>query len=362
MQQAIHRRNEPGHSTSHRPRPRVRRAGTRAVGAALRALALGVEMTGRRVACLLALAVTLLAGSATAHPDLPLLNERVRLEPEGSLVVRTALHYHRLVARYHMAEPSDGVVALRVVRGDDVSSASATPFEPDPADVLLDEALTGSGVVNRLVPCCLDVAWQSVVVELRNDGTVPVTLDLRLWAVHDEFAVVSLRAEDGAATIPLALFGLLGGAGLVAGRRREGGQGPASRPWGRIASTLFVTAGVAALALAVTGMARYGGGPSDGLVAIVADLPVPGSVFGSRAATVMSVLMVAWLGAIGAWFAAARHHESGDGPGLAVLGAALATVTLASAAVMSVSYGGSWVPVAQGLVLAVPVAWRAARL
>ena len=110
-----------------------------------------------------------------------------------------------------------------------------------------------------------------------------------------------------------------------------------------------------AATLSAAGAIRYGAGPVDGLIAIMADLPVPGGPFGSRGATVMGLLLLAWVASIALWIRAAGLAGSERRPRLVVLGAALAVVSLATGLAMGWTYDRWSVPVGLGLVLALPL-------
>jgi hypothetical protein len=190
-------------------------------------------------------------------------------------------------------------------------------------------------------------------------------VDLRAWLVHDEFAVVVQRAEPGALEVPLALFLALGVSATTVsarGRRRRidvvggaGARSPGALPLAWSAG-VFVWACALAAGLAVAGIARYGTGPIDGLIAIMADVPVPGGPFGSRAATVMGVLMLAWMASIGLWVRAVHAGAHVWSRWTARLGLGLAAVSLAAGVAMGWTYGAWAVPLGLALVLAVPLA------
>ena len=315
----------------------------------------------RRASIVLLVGVLLgLAATALAHADVPLIEGEFRLEPGEEFVVPTALHYHRLALRYRVAGADDTAFSLRVVLGSEPDALDDAPATA----TMLQATLAGSGSRSQLIPCCDGVAYQEMLLELRNDGDAPATLELRAWALHDEFAVVSTRVEPGAAIVPAALFGLLGLAawGAVRGSRTRSHRvaGRAARQALRGSAALFGVAVVAVVALGATGMVRYGGGPVDGIVAVMADLPIPGGPFGSRAALAMGVLLLSWLTAHGLWYAAVASGTGVDatGQGSALrtrrLGAALAATSLMGGVSMGVSYG-SWVPPILALLLVAPV-------
>jgi len=305
-------------------------------------------------------AALLVVPPALAHPDVMLHDGPLRLAP-GEVVVRPmALHFHRLVARWAVHGPATEGLWLLVVPAETVGASASAP-----EDAWFAAPLFGDGRLSQLIDCCMDVSYRHLLLVLRNDGDVTVALDLRAWAMHDEFAVVSARAEQGAVEVPLALFALLGFASLAAAardrRRLDGAVVP--RGWALTASAgLFAAALATAAALGFAGAVRYGGGPVDGMIAVLADVPLPGGPFGSRAALLLGVLLLAWLAAIGAWVLAVGQGAHRRSRWALPLGTVLAFVSLAGGIAMSWTYGGSVVPAALGLVLATPVAVSAWRL
>jgi hypothetical protein len=306
----------------------------------------------RAVVRLLVLVALMAAAPLTwAHPDAMLVAERLMIEPGASVTLPASVHFHRLVVRYEVVG-SDGA-SLRM---------AVAPFATDAPAVGI-ATLDGTGRLNHLIDCCLDADFSGYSVIVRNDGPAPAALDLRAWIVHDEFAVVARAAEPGALEVPLVLFLALGVAAVVvAGRRRR--QGPVAAHTGRRALQwsrgLFVVAVVVALVLGFAGMVRYGAGPVSGMVAIMADLPVPGGPFGSRMASVMGVLLLAWAGAVGAWVVAVARGA--DHRSVAPLGLALATVHLGGGVALGWTYDAYAVPVVLGLALALPLATSVAML
>jgi hypothetical protein len=260
-----------------------------------------------------------------------------------------SLHYHRLVARY---DASGGPIVLEVVPG---GAGEASP--------VVRRELVGSGRLHALVACCLDAGYSPYWLVLRNEGSGTVQLQLRAWLVHDEYAVVAEAAEPGAVEVPGGLFALLGSWALLAVARRRGltsGGGRHARAaasFRRAMRASLLAASIAslvALALGVAGAVRYGTDPIVGMMAIMADLPVPGGLFGSRAAFLLALVMLTWSGAFVLWIvAAARAETRAERRRLALLGIALAGTHLAGSLAMTLAYGAV-VPVALGLVLALP--------
>jgi hypothetical protein len=303
---------------------------------------------GRRfgAACLLAA-----ASLAWAHPDAMLVDGRFTIEPGASATFPASVHFHRLVARYDVVSPDAANLRLEVV-----------PFAAGATEVA-SAPLRGAGRVHHLIDCCLDADFSGYDVVVRNGGPAAATFELRAWVVHDEFAVVARAAESGAVEVPLALFLALGVAAVLVAHRarvretRYGGSAPGGRRAFLWSLGLFGAAVAVALALGVAGMLRYGTGPVSGLVAIMADVPVPGGPFGSRMALVMGVLLLGWVGAVGAWIVAVAGGAHLASPrGIAGLGLALAAVHLAGGCAMGWTYGAFAVPVGLGLALALPLA------
>lgn len=289
-------------------------------------------------------------GAASAHEDLPIVDATIDLAPGASATFPTALHYHRVVGTYALADAASSV-SIRMV------AAGEGGFD----ELLVDRA-EETGRLNALIRCCDGQAWAEAELQVRNDGSQPATIDLRAWAMHDDFAVVVDRAESGAMSVPLVLFlglgGAAGGAAWRDRRRRDAVSGspamPASLLW---SAGLFVAALVAAASLGLAGMLRYGAGPVDGMIAILADVPVPGGPFGARDAMVMSVLMLAWMGAIGFWSRSVHVGAHRSSPWPVRLGLALGLVSLAGGLAMGWTYGSYGVPVLLGASLAVPLVW-----
>jgi hypothetical protein len=301
------------------------------------------------VACLFAAAAL-----AWAHPDAMLVDGRLTIEPGAAATFPASVHFHRLVARYDVVAPAAASLQLELV-----------PFAEGSSRVLV-APLEGSGRLHHLIDCCLEADFSGYDLVVRNDGPAPATLDLRAWVVHDEFAVVALGAEPGALEVPLALFlGLGVAAVVVAGRRRLQGRGGTGRQRGGRRALLwsqglFAAAVFVAVALAFAGMVRTGAGPVGGMVAIMADLPVPGGPFGSRMASVMGVLLLAWVGAVVAWVVAvARGARSVP---VTALGLALATVHLGGGVALGMTYGAYAVPIGLGIALALPLVASVAML
>lgn len=312
--------------------------------------------TAARTAGMIAalIAALLVAPRANAHPDALLVDGDLRLAPGEAVVRPMALHFHRLVASWTVVGSAAEGLWLLVVPAEVVGASGSAP-----EDAWLAVPLAGEGRLSRLIDCCLGEAYRHLLLVVRNDGDAPVALELRAWAMHDEFAVVAARAEPGALEVPLALFALAGLAALTAAgrdRRRRGGS-RAPRAGALTASaTLFVAACAAAAALGLAGALRYGAGPVTGMIAVLADVPVPGGPFGSRAAFLLGVLLLAWLAAIGAWVVAVRQGAHRRSRWALPLGAALAGVSLAGGVAMGWTYDASAVPAALGIVLAAPLA------
>lgn len=305
-----------------------------------------------------------LAGVATAgaHADVPLVDGTLALAPGASHVVPLALHYHRIVARYAVEPATATGVTLFVRRSDPTRAAGPVPSG---GGVLYGKALRGEGRNSQLIACCDGVAYAPMELELRNDGDAPVTLDVRAWAVHDEFAVLVARAEPGALEAPLALFAGLGVAAAALVRRERRRLVRSRHAHAGLPATFWGSAGLAATgvlvvaALGVAGALRYGGGPVDGLIAIMADVPVPGGPFGSRAALLLGVLLLAWVAAVALWLACLHQGAHRASPWPARLGVALAFVSLGGGLALVWTYGLAWSPVLLGTVLAAPLAWAA---
>lgn len=294
------------------------------------------------------------APGASAHPDAMLFDGALRLAPGEAVARPMALHFHRLVARWTFDGPAADGLWLLVVPAEVVGATGSAP-----EDAWFAAPLTGDGRLSHLIDCCRDVAYRHLLLVLRNDGPAPADVVLRAWAVHDDFAVVSARAEVGALEVPLALFILVGAAALtVAVRdRRRRDAGAAARGWAlTVSAVLFAVATVTAAALGLAGALRYGGGLVDGMIAVLADVPVPGGLFGSRAAFLLALLLLAWVASIGAWSVAIGRGAHRSSRWALPLGAALAVVSLAGAVAMGWTYGGSSVPGALGVVLAAPLA------
>lgn len=313
-------------------------------------------MSARSRALLVAgglLACQLAALPAGAHPDAGLFDETLRLAPGEAVVRPMALHFHRIVASWTPDGRDADDLWLLVVPAE---APGATAWARE--DAWFAARLAGPGRLSHLVDCCLDVPYRHLLLVVRNDGDTPATVALRAWAVHDEFAVVAARAEPGALEVPLGLFAALGVAALaVAGRDRRRFGAPRS-PRGRAlawSASLFAAALVTAALLGFVGAGRYGGGPVDGMIAVLADLPLPAGPFGSRAAFLLGLLLLAWSAAVGAWVVAiaqgAHRHVAQALP----LGVALAVVTAAGGVAMGWTYGGSPVPGLLGVALAGPL-------
>ena len=300
---------------------------------------------------------------ARAHPDAMLFDGTLRLEPGEAVTRPMALHFHRLVASWTVDEwatddpAADGLWLLVVPA--EAAGAARLPH----AEAWFAARLAGEGRLSHLIDCCLGIDYRHLLWVVRNDGDAPVGLDLRSWALHDEFAVVAARAEAGALEVPLALFAGLGVAALLVAlreRRRAAGSRPRGSATGanalRLAALLLAASVAAAALLGGTGALRYGSGPVDGMIAVLADLAVPGGPFGSRAAFLLAWLLLAWVAAIAAWIVAVDQGAHLRSRWALPLGAALAAVSLAGGVAMAVTYDGSLVPAALGLVLGAPLA------
>ena len=327
----------------------------------------GRSRHGRSALMVIVLVAAMFAADvAFAHPDERVVDATLTLAPGELVSIPFAVHYHRLAATYRVHEPGAAEVMLSVVAASDaLTERGQGTGEPHVFGIVL----RGEGGFHHLIDCCLGATYSDYRMELRNDGSDAVTLDLRAWVVHDEFAVVATRAEVGALEVPLALFVVLGIASTVASRRRarswmRDGAEPAGRTRAAVmlgwSVGLFGWACAVALGLAVFGAARYGGGPVDGLIAAMADVPVPGGPFGSRTALVMGVLLLTWTASIALWIAAVRHGTHAHVRATARFGRVLAIVSLAAGVAMGWTYGAWATPVGLGLVLAVPL-WFCAR-
>ena len=318
----------------------------------------------RSALCSSAVALLVVTSFALAHPDELVVDGTLQLAPGETVAFSVPVHYHRLVATYRLHDPASEGVTLTVT---DARGRLTADHETPLGTAEFTAPLRGEGRLHHLIECCFGVDYADFEVRLRNDGGAPAALDLRAWVVHDEFAVVVHRAEGGALEVPLVAFL---GVGVVAAmvslrqRRREGRDlaGPDVQKSVRGAVTLgwsmglFVWACLMALGLGVAGASRYGTGLVDGVMAIMADVPVPGGPFGSRAATVMGVLMLVWLTSIALWIRSVQLgvHRASAWPSR--LGMALAVVSLFSGVAMGWTYGSWVVPIVLGLVLAVPLA------
>ena len=310
---------------------------------------------------------------ARAHPDARLFDGTLSLDPGEAVTRPMALHFHRLVASWTVDDRATDDLAGDDRAGDDRAADGlwllVVPAEAPgaariaPAEAWFAAPLAGEGRLSHLIDCCLGIDYRHFLWVVRNDGDAPAGLRLRAWALHDEFAVVAARAESGALEVPLVLFAGLGAAALfVASRERR--RAAASRPRGsatatnalRLAALLLAMSVAAASLLGSAGGLRYGGGPVDGMIAVLADLAVPGGPFGSRAAFLLAWLLLAHMAAIAAWIVAVdrgAHLRSRWAP---PLGAVLAAVSLGGGVAMAVTYDNSLVPAALGLVLGAPLA------
>jgi hypothetical protein len=320
----------------------------------------------RRAVATALVALLALASSASGHPDAAVVDGRLHLGPGEQAVFPMSVHYHRLVATYRLdGAPS---VALEVRAGADDAAGA----------IVHRTTLDGSGRLHHLVACCLGVGFSDFTLVVRNDGAEAARLDLRAWIVHDEFAVVAYAAEAGAVEVPGALFLGLGiGATLAAAgarRRRDAPGGTTSSAAEAVAARAYrwslgtFVGGVAvAVALGAAGAVRYDAGLVGGMAAIMADIPVPGGPFGSRAASLMGLLLVAWIVSVVLWIVAVRRGPVPTDARVVRLGAALAVVHLSGGLALAWTYGAYLVPVGLGLVLAAPLAvsavglWRTGR-
>ncbi len=306
-----------------------------------------------------AVTLFLAASTAFAHPDERVVDATIRLEAGETATFPMSVHFHRLVATYRVHELSGSQVRLLVMP----AAAGAVDQSAGAAPVITVE-LAGEGALHHLIDCCLDIGYADYQLLVRNDGDAPTLLDLRAWVVHDEFAVVVQRAEPGALEVPLAMFLALGVTATMVsarGRRRwsdvvagAGARSPGALPLAWSAGT-FVWACALAGGLAAAGAVRYGTGPIDGLIAIMADVPVPGGPFGSRAATVMGVMLLAWVASIALWIRAVHVGAHVWSAWTARVGLGLAAVSLLAGVAMALTYGSWPVPIGLALVLALPL-------
>jgi hypothetical protein len=307
----------------------------------------------RRIAAATAGALIALLPFAAAHPDAAVIDGSLLLAPGDVRAYPMAVHFHRLVATYRVDGP--GSVELQVVAGADASTGG----------VAYEASLADRGRLHHLIECC-DAVFSDYTLVVRNAGAEPVGLDLRAWIVHDEFAVIARAAEAGAVEVPGGLFLGLGIGAVLAGaavRRRRSRIGGTEAPHEaagahayRWSVRLFLSAVVAALVLGTAGALRYGTGFVTGMMAIMADVPVPGGPFGSRAAFLIGVLLLVWIVAVWLWIVAARRGRDSDSGRVAVLGVALAVVHSAGGVAVASAYGAWLVPVGLGVVLAAPLA------
>ena len=356
--------------------------------------------------------LALAAGGAVAHPDVEVVDRVVRLEPGAAATFPMAIHYHRLVGHVRVAqntisetgslEPvgaADGVAsgaadrtATRAASG--FPSALDRLYDATPTVTLLvlDEAahlrsgeaalpeeaalaIEGApdATVNHLLRCCDENVYSDYFLVVRNDGAEPIDVDLRMWNVHDDFAVVVDRAETGAFTIPLGIFLALAIAAGRAVRRERAGVRNSSAFAGtqttlapslgdqRLPLSFWLSLGLAAfacfvaLSLAAFGASRYPAGLVDGMVAAMADLPVPAGPFGSRDALVMGVLLLAWSGAVACWVRSVSVGAARASRWPAALAIGIGIVTLIGGALMGWTYRSPVVPGTLGLVLGIPL-------
>lgn len=310
-----------------------------------------------------------------AHPDMEVANASFELEPASARSFPMEVHYHRLVGRLHALAPDTGDLEVLIV--DDATwlgHGDAAPAEDAAFVARGDDA----SVLNHLLRCC-DTGYAGYRLIVRNRGERAVAVNLRAWAVHDDFAVVVDRAEPGAVGVPLTIFAVLSGlavsVALRSRSRRRAGAGvgpyaPGDRPSARSAGTLVphalrwsialaVLACVLAVSLGAAGALRYGADPVTGMMAAMADVALPGGPFGSRAALAMGALLLAWCGAVGSWIRAVATQRPGS---VRVVGSALGAISLVGGLAMGIAYGALAVPGVLGVVLGVPLivaAWLA---
>jgi hypothetical protein len=313
-----------------------------------------VQAMHRHTAAVVALLALLLLPGAAAHPDGAVVEGSLSLAPGEAVAFPMSVHFHRLVATYRVegAQP----VVLEVVTGADASAGRVAYQAP----------LVDRGRLHHLLACCLDAAFSDYSLVVRNEGAERARLHLRAWLVHDEFAVVAWAAEPGAVEVPGVLFLGLGVGSVLAAvgvRRRRGGA--AADPGRREAAggrayrwslRFFAPALLLAVTAGIAGALRYGTGVVSGMVAIMADIPVPGGPFGSRASVLMGLLLLAWVVSIVLWIVAVRRGRVPTASRVMLLGGALAAVSLGGAAAMALDYGLWLVPVGLGLALAAPLA------
>lgn len=302
-------------------------------------------------ACCMMLAITSLS-TGWSHADFRVADATFTLAPGEERTFPMSVHYHRLVGRFDVAGAEQAAVKFIVLDGATWASEGATASSELAEFVLPSE---DAPVLNYLVRCCDDATYTPYMLVARNPGSAATTVDLYAWTVHDDFAVVVDRAENGAFGIPFVLFAALGALALGTAMRSRRGAGRNRR---RVSKALrwsvgvALTAGVLALGLGIAGAMRYDTGLVVGLIAVLADLPVPGGPFGSRAAAVMGVLMLGWLGAVGAWIGSI---PTGPRMPVATVGALLGGVSLLGGVLLGSAYGALAVPLALGVVLGIPL-------
>ncbi len=264
------------------------------------------------------LTILLAAPLASAHGDRSSLEAVLTIPAGESYSFNRSVHWHRVLGHVDASGPVEFMA-----NGQRVAGPNA--------------ALT----INHLVRCC-DALWTEVPFALHNPGSSAVTVRVEMAFLHDNLAVLADDAEPGGWWQTLLI--LLVGLGVPAFLVRQPREGDAVR-WLRASRVLHGGAWVAAGAMSVVGMVRFGGGPIVGNLAATASLPGAfGPLFNTHSLLMLG-LMALWISGY-AFLAGARRrgHDGWQD------GAVYAVGPLVVGTSMFLELGGFWIVVGLAVV------------
>ena len=152
-----------------------------------------------------------------AHPDFPIADTTIEVQPRQFVEFPLSIHYHRVVGSFDVIAPQGGIVTVLVMDDQTFTKyASGQPSSP-----LYSSGKVGTGRLNLLIFCCPVIVWSGeydqeltytkyhLVID-NTESSSSATVRLQAILLHDGVAAVVHGAEPFALVLYGGLFGAIG--------------------------------------------------------------------------------------------------------------------------------------------------------
>ncbi|MBI4329639.1 MAG: hypothetical protein HY685_07225 [Chloroflexi bacterium] len=152
-----------------------------------------------------------------AHPDFPIADTTIEVQPRQFVEFPLSIHYHRVVGSFDVIAPQGSIVTALVMDDQTFSKyASGQPSSP-----LYSSGKVGTGRLNLLIFCCPVHVWSGeydqeltytkyhLVID-NTESSSSATVRLQAILLHDGVAAVMHGAEPFALGLYGGLFGAIG--------------------------------------------------------------------------------------------------------------------------------------------------------